>query len=461
MKIRNIIIKDLKIILSDKKALAIIIIMPIVLMTILSFALKGTFLTSDDMFVESVDIAVVKKYDADKDSQIFAESLKNSFIADGMGEETVKNLISSGEEVDPEEIFFEDFLESEEVSKIISYRIEDENKATELLNKEEVSAVVILPEKFIYDMKINLITPFRNNIDINILAHPDRNIDGLIVKSVMEAYSNAMSSTIIGKNVLIETALKYDVDTSKFVNMSDSMDYMSKVMENININIENVSVEGRKNINSADYYAVAMITMFILFAAGQGGRMLLEEKDNQTYQRMITAGTSRFELLSGKFITIFLIAIFQIAAMIIFSHIALKVQWGNLSLIILISLTASFSIAGLGSFVGAATLRAGNYKMANIFENAIIQVMALFGGSFFPIDVMPEFMQKLSFLSLNGMALKSYLKVMVGYGLEEIINYIALMAVLGVLFLVLAVVILKRKGVGDDAEYNKVKAVEA
>ena len=43
----------------------------------------------------------------------------------------------------------------------------------ELLKKEEVSAIVLLPEKFIYDMKINLLTPFRNNVEIKVLTHPD------------------------------------------------------------------------------------------------------------------------------------------------------------------------------------------------------------------------------------------------------------------------------------------------
>lgn len=41
MKSFYIIRKDLKVILSDKKAIALMILMPLVLTTILSFALKG------------------------------------------------------------------------------------------------------------------------------------------------------------------------------------------------------------------------------------------------------------------------------------------------------------------------------------------------------------------------------------------------------------------------------------
>ncbi|WP_326911191.1 ABC transporter permease [Sedimentibacter sp. MB31-C6] len=453
MKIISVIIKDLKIILSDKKALAIIILMPMILTTILSFALKGSFMSSDEFNIEAVNIAVVKLYDENEDSQMFDNILNSSFFS-------YENL-PTDDEFNPETIFFEDFLNSKEVKKIITYSIEKESEALKLLDNGEVSAVVLLPNKFIYDMNINFLTPFRNKVDIKILTHPDRSINGQIVKSVFESYSNAMSSSIIGKNILIETALSNDIGNESFDNISDIMEDMNNVMKSININIDNVVVEGRKHITSAEYYAVAMMTMFILFAAGQGGRMLLEEKDNQTYQRMIIAGTSKLGLLSGKLITIFLIAIFQITVMITFSHFALKVQWGESSAIMLISLSAAFAVAGLGSFIGAATYKAGNYKMANIFENIIIQGMALLGGSFFPIDVMPEFMQKFSFLSLNGIALKAYLKVVTGYGISDVINYIFVLVITGILFSTLAVLVLREKGGNTDAQYNKIENIKA
>lgn len=461
MKVISIIIKDLKIILSDKKALAIMILMPIILTTILSLALKGSFVSGDDMEIESINIAVVKLYDVNKDSQTFKTSLNNGFISQGMDYETLKKLIDSGDKVNPETILFDDFLGSDEVTKFINYRVEEEDKAMELLNNGEVSAVVLLPDKFTYDMKINLVTPFRNKINIKIITHPDRNIDGQIVKSVFEAYSNTISSIIIGKNVLVETAMANDFGDEGFKNMDDIMENMSNVMKNINVNIENVVVKGRKQISSADYYAVAMMTMFILFAAGHGGRMLLEEKDAQTYQRMIVAGTSKIGILSGKLITIFFIALFQIISMIVFSHFALKVQWGNYGVVILISLSAAFAVAGVGIFIGALTYRSGNYKMANIFQSAIIQGMALLGGSFFPIDIMPKLMQKLSFLSINGIALRAYLKAITGYSLVEVINYILILSIIGLLFSLLSVLVLKEKGVNVDAQYNKIKIIKA
>jgi ABC-2 type transport system permease protein len=316
MKVLRIIVKDLKIVLSDRQALIITLLMPLVLMTILSMALKGSFMSSDDTGMEKIPVALVKQYDKGADSEIFVKTL----------EERLKINIS-GDEVNPEEMFFDDFLGNPEVSKLIDYRVEEENRAKDLLNEGEISAIIILPDKYIYDMKISLLTPFRNNADLKVLTHPDRPVAGEIVTSLMEAYTNTMSSVIIGKNVLIESASANDIGGDGFDNIDEIMEGMADLVAGTNVNIDNVTVEGRRSIKSSEYYAAAMMTMFLLFAAGQGGRMLLEEKDNQTYQRMVIADISKTHILAGKFIVIFLIASLQIFIMLAYSHFALKVKW--------------------------------------------------------------------------------------------------------------------------------------
>ena len=459
MKVLSIIRKDLKMMLSDKKALSIILLMPIILMVILSFALKGIFM--DDWQASKVNIAIVKQYDAAADLNSFDDSLHNGLLAQGMGQGAAEELTSTSDDTDPENIFFNEFLGSGEVSNIISYRIETEENAIALLNNGEISAIVILPEKYLYNMKINLLTPFRNEVAIEVLTNPDASIDGQIVQSIMQAYSDSMSSVIIGKNVLIEAAMANSIGDKSFKGMETVMAGIMDALEAVQVEVKDVTLEGRKSISSSDYYAAAMMTMFILFAAGHGGRMLLEEKENSTYQRMMVAGTSKQGILAGKFLVVFIIALLQISTMTAFSSIVLKVVWGNFLTIAMIGIAAAFAVAGVGATVAAATYRAGNYKMANIFETGIIQTMALLGGSFFPIDILPAVFQKLSFLSLNGIALKAYQKTMMGYGIEAVMGYIAGLAGIGAVFAVLAVVILRGKGGTSNAGYYQAKIVKA
>lgn len=459
MIVINIIIKDLKIIFSDKKALAIIIIMPLVLMTILSFALKGSFVSSDDINFNKVNIAVVKQYDAKKDSEMFKNMMNSNFLKAGIKEDT--DSIDFLNELNVEDMFFKDFLDNEQVSKIISYSIEEENKSLEMLNNGDISAVILLPEKYVYNMQMNLVTPFRNKVDIKIITHPDRTIDGQIVNSIVKAFNDAISTIVIGKNVIIETTNYYDIGNGGIDGISALMEGMTDAIHGIKVNIDEVVIEGRKSISSGDYYAVAMMTMFILYAASHGGRMLLEEKDNKTFQRMIIANISELKILLGKFFTVYIIAITQLFIMILYSSIVLKVDWGNLYYIAIISLSAAFAVAGIGAFIASLTYKAGNYKMANIFESVIIQVMAVLGGNFFPIDVMPNIIQKFSFISVNGRTLKSYLKIIKGYGILDISNDIISMICIGIVFTVLSVVILKEGRGSSNVKHNKIENVEA
>ncbi len=461
MKVISIVGKDLKIILSDKKALAIIIVMPLILTLILSSALKGSMMEVGAGDIYKISIAVVKQYDGKRDQKKFDGVFRDSFVSPGTDKSLGKELETLGDDVDPEKIFFEDFLDSKEVSRIIEYRIEEKGRALELLRGGEISAVILLPEEFIYNMKVSLLTPFRNNVNIEVVTHPDRIINGQVVKSIAEAYSDVMSSAIAGKNTLIEAAMAYGLKGDNLAGVKTAMEKMSSEMGNIKIDIKDVIVEGRKKIGSFDYYSAAIMTMFMLFAASHGGRMLLEEKDNITYQRMIIAGTPKLSILAGKFFTVFVIALLQIGVMIMFSHFVLKVGWGNTPAVLYISLSAAFAVAGIGCALAAATYRAGNYKMADIFETAVLQTMALLGGSFFPIEVLPSMLQKLSFLSVNGIALRAYLRIMRGYGTAGVISNIMILSMIGILFILLSIFILKGDGGIRDVQHNKTEIAEA
>lgn len=445
MKVFDIIKKDLRTVLSDKKALVMLMIMPLILTGILSFALKGAYNNEGEKY--KTQIAIVKKYNKNSESEEFLKVLKSN-ILQGEGIKILENQNLEYDEFDVEKIFFKDFLGDKDIEKIVGYRVEDEVSAVNHLKSGEVSAIVVLPEKFIYNMKINMLTPFRNKVDIKVIGPPDKQISAQIIKGMIESFFNTMSSTIIGKNVLLEITMEYDVDVDLFMKMKDVISSFNEDAKN-NIRINTMNVEGKNNINSFDYYAVAMMTMFILFTAGQGGRLLFEEKQNITYHRMVIAGTSKLEILAGKYFTIFALGLLQIIIMIIFSNLVLKVQWGNMFLVMLIGVCSSLAVAGVGLLIAVLTYRSGNYKLAEVFNSLIVQIMALLGGSFFPVELLPSFIQKFSFLSLNGISLNSFLKVMRGYGIYEISYNLILLITIGIVFILLAIWLFKTKG-GDE-----------
>ncbi|WP_425448475.1 ABC transporter permease [Dethiothermospora halolimnae] len=461
MQAMDIIIKDLKVMLSDKKAIGLTLIMPIILISILGTALGGSMMGGDGDI--EVDIALVKEYKENVGTEKFKEYLNSDLISGNMKNEDFNNLETDLDKLNFENMFIDDFLNSEEVKKIINYKIMTKEEAIEAIDNDEISAMVVLPEDFVFDMYMNFLMPFRNKVDIKVIGNPNENIKSQIVEEIVSGFSDRVSSIIIGKNVLIETAMEEGIENKIFDDMANIMEKMTENIENYRLELEGIKVNGKKQISSYQYYAAAMTVMFILFAAGNGGRLLLEERDNKTYQRMVMAGVSKLQITIGKFFTIFTYACIQIIVLIVFSSFVLKVDWGNIKLVLLIGVLSAFAIAGLGMIIMALTYKTGNYKASDVFTAGIIHGMAFLGGSFVPLDMFPEIFKKASSLTPNGLALKAYQNIMMGYNIEEIFTAIIGLVAMGIVFTTIGVLILREKGGAmyvkhNDAETSEIKA---
>lgn len=457
MKLTDIIIKDLKVVLSDRKALAIMIVMPIILSTILGFALSGSF--SDGFSTNKIKIAVVKEYDLDLETDKLIDDLKEEPILNSNLNDSayLKQLLDN---LNPENMFFNIFLDSDEIKGIIEYSIMNESSARDELKEGNVSAIIILPENYIYSMYNNSIFVDKENIEIKVIGHPERSIKTSIVESIVKMFYDITSTDIINRNVIIDTATEDKINSELLANVDNIRKELSiKSMNNINISYE--KVDGKDPISSIQYYSIAITTMFILYVAGYGSKLLLDEKFNKTYSRMAIAGISKWKIAFGKLLMIFIFGLMQISIMITFSSLILKAYWGNILHVAIISIISIFTVACLGIMLASISYVAENYKVADLTQSLVFQVMALLGGSFFPIEVMPEFVKKLSNFTLNGLALKAYTKISTGYELQDIISYLIPLFFMGIVFLVLAINILKREERrGLNVKYNKVKVNE-
>lgn len=454
MRVKDIIIKDLKVLLRDKKTIGIMFLMPIILTTILGFALGGTFESGEDN--EKRQVAIVKEYDEKSDAELFIEEIKNSPIFANMNVEDMGEFGKEIADFSLDEIFFDEILDNE-LKDIIDYRLLNLEEAKKLLMDDEISAIVILPDKLAFNIYTNFFTPYRNNINIEIIENPERYMDNQIVRGVFKGISDSLSANIIGKNVFSETALETGFGFDIYEKIGTILEDLREVQESTTIKLETKKVSKKDPITGFQYYTIAMAAMYILFAAGEGGKLLLEEKDNLTYQRMVVAGVPKIKIATGKFFTIFSFAIFQIGVMLLYSTLALRVDWGDLVLVAAISLCAAFTIAGLGTMLASVSYRSGNYKLADVFQSIIIFVLSMLGGSFLPIEVLPKFIRTLSNFVPNGLVLKAYKEVMLGSGLNEIMNYLLSLLAMGAVFTAIAIYTLNKEKGWKNVKYNPTK----
>lgn len=461
MKIRHILLRDLRILLSDKKTLATILLMPIILTSILSFALADVF--GDDPVIPNFQVSVVKEYEYIKPEMALKTAFDGNLLGSLMPEDMIKELSESATETDVEKIFFEEFLQHEDIRSMMTYSVDSLELAKEKLNNNETSAIIVLPENFLISSYTNMFTTYHSVLEIEVIRNPERSITPSIAISIVEGYLNRMSASNIRKNIAVETFIGQAGIANNETVISDAISETIETSTNqsLEITFNEETTTGKQGITSRSYYSVSMLTLFLLFSAGRGSYMLLEEKREFTYQRLLTAGVSKWRILSGKFFVIFSIVILQLITLIFYSTFVLGVYWGNGVDLAIVSIFTAFGVAGLGSLLGVITFVSDKTRIAGLFESVIFQVMGLIGGAYIPIEVLPSEIQALSRIPLNGVALKAYLNIMTGSTATQLTDQLILLFLNGVVFVGLAVYLMGRKGETKHVSSNQTQIVGA
>jgi len=151
---------------------------------------------------------------------------------------------------------------------------------------------------------------------------------------------------------------------------------------------------------------VGTAIMMLLFSIAAIGGGLLDEKENGTFKRLITAPIKPIHLLLGKLLMSVFVSIFQLFVMFLFAWIAfdLHIFKSVPSLLAMIFCTA-FAVSSFGVFL--VSIVKTRQQLSGV-STLIIMTMSALGGSMIPLFIMPAFMQKVAVLSLNYWGIQGF-----------------------------------------------------
>lgn len=421
MSLLKLVSKDLKIVLSDRKAFITLIAMPIILFSILSFALAGSF-SDNSGSVWKLNIGLVKLYDFDED-------LKSN------------TYFSEDDLLELENILF-DVLNHEDLD-FIEYEVLSYDAAIEKLENNDLSSIVVLPQSYLANLAMNMSPMFRMPVDIEIIRNPNKTYSSDITENIIRQVMNQMNQIMIAGKVTYESLNYYNIEEEIIDYVLE--EFQTRSYDPVKINLEDYTIDQLKTVNSGQYYSTAMIAMFLLFGASYGAKFMLVEKKEFTLQRQHMAGISDMKIVSGKMILIFLIAIMQIGIMILTSTLGFKVYWGEPLYVVLVTLLVALAVTGFGAILAAVSLKTESLKALNMLESGIFQIIALFGGSYFPLFLMPIWFQTISKILINGAALDAYQKVMMDSPFIEILPALISLSFNAVVFLLIGIIMINKQ----------------
>ncbi len=156
-------------------------------------------------------------------------------------------------------------------------------------------------------------------------------------------------------------------------------------------------------------YAAGIAVMFLLFGASNGGGALLEERENQTLDRLLTTGLTMDQLLLGKWCFLTSLGVVQTTIMFAWGQAVFGINLlGHLDGFLIMTIVTAGAAAAFGLLL--ATLCRTRGQLNGLSIVAVLSMSAL-GGSMVPRYVMSQSLRDAGLWTFNAWALDGYNKV--------------------------------------------------
>lgn len=174
--------------------------------------------------------------------------------------------------------------------------------------------------------------------------------------------------------------------------------------------VEIIDVLGENKSNPVvTMYAAGIAVMFLLFGATGGGGALLEERENQTLDRLLTTGLSMDQILLGKWLYLTLLGLLQTTLMFAWGQAIFGIDLlGHFDGFLIMTLVTAGAAAAFGLMLATLCKTRGQLNGLSV---VVVLTMSALGGSMVPRYVMSQPLRDAGLWTFNAWALDGYDKV--------------------------------------------------
>lgn len=393
MKAIYIAFKDLKTYFKDIKNLAFAIALPIAVIAIAGFALGAAFSPP-----EALIVTIVNK---DKGS------IANDFV------QTLKKSKD---------------LKVEETTEI---------EAKKMVKDGERGAAIIIPEGFTKSIS--------NGEGAKLILYQDPSdissriaIEGL-AKEIVTKISGTMISTSVAVEQIIKSSPSIPINITELAKGAEELSLNKWANPPVKLETESIGVERKTAGYTFEDAVPGYAVMFTLLSVMLGSMAIIEERRTKTLSRILVSPTSKSTVLFGKYVGTYLQGGIQIIILFLVGHFIFGMRLGN-SIFALVLLTALLVAVASSLSILIASLARTTSQASSISVFTVL-VMSALGGSWWPLDITPPFMQKIGHFTVNAWAMDGYqLLLAKGMGLKDIWLDIVVLLAMAIVFLILAII---------------------
>jgi ABC-2 type transport system permease protein len=184
------------------------------------------------------------------------------------------------------------------------------------------------------------------------------------------------------------------------------------------------------------------IYFWVLFLVQGPMQEVLEEAENKVLPRLLAGPVTRGQYVLSKMLRCFLLSTLAVVLLLGSSSVLFGIQWGHPLKVAVVVAAWAASMTGLMAVLYSVTR---TREQAGVFSPVVLVVFAMLGGSMFPYENLPDFLQALGQFTPNRWAVLTLQGVARSKPLGELAGpFLGLLAVAG-LGTLLAFVLFNRR----------------
>ncbi|MEH7463964.1 ABC transporter permease [Bacillus thuringiensis] len=333
-------------------------------------------------------------------------------------------------------MFRTDVLEAKEIKDDVKVeKVSSRTDLEKMLTEKKVDVGIIIPKQWSEHIQEGKLK------EVELLTDPAKDIQAKIADSFIQSFAErAQTVAFATKSVVTDLAQSQQGNVQEVAkNMGSDLPAIATSHEN---GIQTGTI-GKKTVVAMQYYAAAMLVMFLLYNVTVGAKSIVGEQRTETLARLLTTPTSSYSILLGKFFGTLLFACIQFGVFVIATHYAFGVNWGDdIAQLIAVGVSYAICVSGLSMLI-AAFIR--DEKTADVMGGIGIQLLAILGGSMLPIYAFPDTLQKFANIAPNKWALTSFLDIMSGTSWNTLLPIILSLSSAGILSVIIGTLRLRTR----------------
>ena len=326
--------------------------------------------------------------------------------------------------------------EEETLSNLMEFEKLDESDAAEYLNKNRITAYIVIPENFSTGL-LNMENP-----PLKLYSNGENMFEFLIVQKTVEGFSKYVNYVEICTSAEYYALRNMGMSREETIDMNDDISY-SLIFKTLGRKafFETVPVYNFPSVSSFIYHGISILVLLLFFMTTFSAMDVIDEIDASITRRIVMAGRNIFSYLLSK---VFSYSIFNSFCMMVYMSIFILVSGMAVDFagVLLFILTMSFLLNSFWILAGMIIRDKDGFTSVSSVFNVMI---AFVGGSFFPVVLLPYSVSRFSTLSPNLQLSKLLVNIIYGnITIVENIVFMGYFIMVGILMLMLASIIAGR-----------------